>query len=91
MSRIGELRSKVATGQFELTGHAKDEMEEDGFTIQDVKSAIYSGRIIARQRHGPGRIKFGVLGKAADGRDMCVVCRLTDSGRLRVITVFEAR
>ncbi len=44
-SKINEFRRKIAFGQYELTGHAKEEMEQDGFTIADVKNAIYSGRI----------------------------------------------
>ena len=90
MAQIGDLRRKIALGQYELTGHAKEEMEDDEFTIEDVKTAIYSGRIIARQRHGPGLRKLGVRGRAADGRELCLVCRLTESGLLRIITVFEA-
>lgn len=53
-SRINGFRRKVAFGHYELTGHAKNEMEQDGFTIRDVKSAIYSGRIVGTQRHGRG-------------------------------------
>ncbi len=87
-SRIGDLRSKVALGEYELTGHAKDEMEQDGFTIQDVKSAIYSGKIVWAQRHGQGRRKWVVAGRANDGRSLRVVCRQTRTGRLRIITVF---
>ena len=87
-SRINEFRRKVAFGHYELTGHAKDEMEQDGFTIADVKSAIYSGRIVATQRHGRGPRKCIVSGRSTDGRAVNLVCRLTESGILRIITVF---
>jgi len=87
-SRIGDLRRKVALGHYELTGHAKDEMEQDGFTIQDVKSAVYSGRIVGTQCHGRGPRKLVVAGRADDGRPLRLICRLTASGRLRLITVF---
>ncbi len=87
-SRIGHLRRKVALGDYELTGHAREEMEQDGFTIRDVKSAIYSGRIVVTQRHARGRRKSVVTGHAEDGRALRLVCRLTPSGRLRIITVF---
>jgi hypothetical protein len=50
--RMADFRRKVALGEYELTHHAKDEMEQDGFTIQDVKAAVYSGRIVAMQRKG---------------------------------------
>jgi len=39
-------------------------MEQDGFTIRDVKAGIYSGRIVATQRHGEGRRKEVVHGKS---------------------------
>lgn len=42
-SRIANLRRRVNHGEYELTAHAKDEMEQDGFAIQDVKSAIRFG------------------------------------------------
>ncbi|QOJ17591.1 MAG: DUF4258 domain-containing protein [Phycisphaeraceae bacterium] len=90
-SRINVFRRKVALGHYELTGHAKSEMEQDGFTIEDIKSAIYTGRIAAVQRHGRGRRKDVVHGKGVDGRGIRLVCRLTELGRLRIITVFAAR
>lgn len=90
-SRIATFRRKVALGQYELTGHAKDEMEQDGFTIRDVKVAIYDGTILMTQRHGPGSRKYLVRGRAQDGRELDVVCRLTELRRLRVITVFSVR
>jgi hypothetical protein len=87
-SKIAELRRKVAFGQFELTSHAVDEMEQDGFTIMDVKSAIYSGRIVATQRREAEPRKYVVTGRAFDGRRLNLVCRLTPLGRLRIITVY---
>ncbi len=87
-STIAALRRKLAFGHYELTAHAKEEMEADGFSVLDVKSAVYSGRIAATQRHARGLRKFVVAGRADDGRSLNVVCRLTQSGRARVITVF---
>lgn len=87
-SRINVFRRKVALGRYELTGHAKDEMEQDGFTIQDLKAGVYSGRIVAMQRHGRGLKKYVVRGKALDNRGIGLVCRLTQRGNLRFITVF---
>jgi hypothetical protein len=88
-SRIAILRRKVDLGEYELTAHAKDEMEQDGFTIQDVKSAIRSGRIITVRRDRFGRRVFGVVGTAEDARRLHVVSRLTEvEKRVRIITVF---
>ena len=55
-----------------------------------VKAAVYSGTIVARQRHGRGRQKYLVRGRGADQRTLTVVCRLTASDLLRVITVFAS-
>lgn len=87
-SRIGEFRRKVALGLYELTGHAKDEMEQDAFTIRDVKSAIYGGRIVRSQRHGRELRKHLLSGPAENKRKMRLVVRLTGTGKLRIITVF---
>lgn len=87
-SRISIIRRKVALGQYELTGHAKDEMEQDGFSVEDVKSCVYSGRIVERQRHDGGRRKDVIHGKACDRRGIGIVCRLTDLGVVRFITIF---
>ncbi len=89
-SRISLYRRKIALGHYELTDHAKIEMEQDGFTIADVKAAIYNGRIVGVQRHG-GRRKDIVKGRALDGRYMHVVCRLTETQLLRIITVFSLK
>jgi hypothetical protein len=87
-SRIAALRRLIAVGRYELTGHGKEEMEYDGFTIEDVKHGVYSGRIVVTQKHGPGRRKYVIRGSAIDGRPIWIVCRTTESGRLRIITVF---
>jgi hypothetical protein len=60
-------------------------MEQDGFNIADVKSAIYTGRIIMMQRAGQAARKFVVRGKSVDGRQLDVVCRLTEWCRLLAV------
>jgi hypothetical protein len=87
-SRIITLRRKLATGQYELTHHAKEEMEQDRFVLEDVKQAIYSGRISRTQQDKRGK-KHTIAGIATNGRGIRVVCRMTSLGRLRIITVYE--
>jgi len=87
-SRIVALRRKLATGQYELTHHAKEEMEQDRFVLEDVKQAIYCGRITRTQRDKHGK-KYTIAGIATDRRGIRVVCRMTSLERLRVITVYE--
>ena len=89
-SHVIVLRRKLASGNYELTQHAKDEMEQDGFVLDDVKQGIYSGQVVRVQRDEKGR-KFTVGGRTADGRAIWTVCRVTPPGRLRIITVYEKR
>ncbi|MGH7450289.1 MAG: DUF4258 domain-containing protein [bacterium] len=89
MAKIGDLRRKVALGLYELTSHAKLEMQADDFSIKDIKQGIYSGRIVERQRDPLTSTKYCVSGESTEGRRIRIVCRLTDLGYLRIITVFE--
>jgi hypothetical protein len=89
VAKIDDLRRKVALGLYELTSHAKLEMQADDFSLTDVKRGLYSGRIIERQRDPATSTKYCVSGKATDGRKIRIVCRLTTLGYLRIITVFE--
>ena len=63
-------------------------MEQDHFVLDDVKQAIYTGRIVRTQRDRRGR-KYTITGRTTDGRGVRVVCRLTPLRRLRIITVYE--
>lgn len=89
MAKIADLRRKIALGLYELTSHAKIEMQADDFSLKDVKQGIYSGRIVERQRDPATSTKYSVSGKATDGRKIRIICRLTALGYLRIITVFE--
>ncbi len=89
MAKIDDLRRKIALGLYELTSHAKLEMQADNFSIKDIRQGIYSGRVVERQRDPSTSTKYCVSGRAADRRKIGIVCRLTALGYLRIITVFE--
>ncbi len=89
MAKISDLGRKIALGLYELSSHAKIEMQADNFSVEDVKQGVYSGRIIKRQRDTLTSTKYHVSGKSTDGREIGIVCRITDLGYLRIITVFE--
>lgn len=60
----------------------------DGFDIYDVEQAILTGKIM---KTWPKQGKFEVVGSVLDRRRMGVVCRITGTGKVRVITVYEDR
>ena len=86
MSRIAELQSLVRNGLYYLTEHADDEAMQDDFDIYDVENGILTGRL---RRNWPKEGKYEIVGSALDGRRIGIVCRFTQSGKARVITVYE--
>ncbi len=88
MSKIGQIRALVQNGLYYLTEHADDEAAEDGFSVYDVEEGLLNGKV---RRSWPKEEKYEVIGSALDGRRIGSVCRITKSGKVRVITVYEDR
>lgn len=86
MSKIEQIRALVYNGLYYLTEHADEEAIADGFDIYDIECVILNGRI---RRTWPKEGKYEVVGLALDGRQMGVVCRITNTGKVRIITVYE--
>lgn len=86
MSTAKQIQALVRNGLYYLTEHAYVEAGEDGLDIYDVEHAILSGRIRKRWKREQ---KYEIVGSALDSRAIGVVCRITMSGKVRVITVYE--
>ncbi|HEC99256.1 MAG TPA: DUF4258 domain-containing protein [Proteobacteria bacterium] len=86
MSKIGQIRALVRNGLYYLTEHADDEASVDGFDIYDIEYGILNGRI---RRTWPREGKYEIAGVSLDGRPIGIVCRITGTGKVRVITVYE--
>lgn len=86
MSKIGRVRELVRNGLYYLTEHADDEAVAEGFDIYDIEYGILAGRI---RRTWPREGKYEVVGSALDRRPIGIVCRITQTGKVRVITIYE--
>jgi hypothetical protein len=86
LSTAKQIQALVRNGLYYLTEHAYVEAGEDGFDIYDVEHAILSGRIRKRWKREQ---KYEIVGPALDRRAVGVVCRITMSGKVRVITGYE--
>lgn len=86
MSKIGQIRALVRNGLYYLTEHADDEAIAEGFDIYDLECVILNGKI---RRTWPKENKHEVIGLALNRRQMGIVCRITDTGKVRIITVYE--
>ena len=86
---IEQIRNKVRTETYDLTIHARDEMEEDNLTLSDVENAILNGQIRRRERNALRRAKYVIEGTSLDGRPVGVVGRFTETNFFLIITVYE--
>jgi len=85
---LKRIQALVRNGLYYLTEHADDAAQGDGFDIYDVELGLLTGRI---RRTWPREGKVEVIGVALDGRPIGTVCRITQTGKVRVITVYEDR
>ena len=46
---LAKIRARVRLGQYMMTLHAEEEMDEDGFSIFDVENVLLTGSIVGRQ------------------------------------------
>ena len=68
----------------------ENELDNDGFTDQDLEAAILNGEIVRRERDAIGRSKFVIEGIALDGRGLIAVVQPFQTRQLVVIvTVYE--
>lgn len=88
MSKIKQIQKLVRNGLYYLTEHADDEAMVDNFDIYDVEYGILTGRI---RRTWPREGKYEVVGSTLDRRPIGVVWRITQTGKVRVITVYQDR
>jgi len=90
MSRKGirEIRERIRSKNYELTGHAEVEREDDALTVADLRAVILTGRVERVLTDDPRGPRYVIQGKTQDDRKVEVVCRFLDSGKLRIITVY---
>jgi hypothetical protein len=89
-SNIERIREKIRLRQYDMSGHAMEEMAEDNLDIEDVERAILNGRIGRIEPDDPRGTKYVVEGTAVDGKTpVGVVGRFVTTGRYLIITVYE--
>lgn len=85
---LQSIQQKVVRNWYQITEHALDEMRKDELSTVDVKHAIRRGQVVQRFTHDRRGIRYRLRGPARDGREVNVICRILDSGELRIITVY---
>jgi hypothetical protein len=86
VSDIRQIQELVRNGLYYLTEHAVEEAADDGLDVYDVEYAVLSGVV---RKTWPQEDKQEVIGHALDGRTIGIVCRITPTSKVRIITVYE--
>lgn len=87
---LRQIQAFVRQGEYVLSIHVENELENDGFTAQDLEAAILHGVIVRRERDAMGRLKYVIEGAALDGRGLTAVVQPFQTRQLVVIvTVYE--
>lgn len=86
---LRQIREKVRNRQYVMTIHAEDEMNDDGMSIFDVESIIFTGQIVERQKDtDSGEWKYVIEGETLAGRPGNAVTKISLTGKVVFITVW---
>jgi hypothetical protein len=86
---LKQIKEAVRLRQYIVTLHAVEEMDDDGFSIFDVEHCILNGVIAERQKElKTAEWKYLVQGITFDERGICVVAKMSITGKLVIITVY---
>ena len=84
---IEKIKEQVVAQEYTISGHANDEMSDD-LTAADVEQALLNGMMRRRFTRDPRGTRYEVVGESRDGRQVAVICRLLQTGWLRIVTAY---
>ena len=89
MAIIHTIREKVARQEYEFTiPHFFEEMADDNLIFPDIKMAITNGRIRRKFTQDPRGTRYEIVGPTTDGREIAIICRIKNTGKLLLITTY---
>ena len=68
--------------------HFFEEMANDDLIFADIERVIATGRIKRRFTRDPRGARYEVIGTATDEREVAVICRIKETGKLLFITTY---
>lgn len=87
---LQQVQTLIRQGEYILSVHVENELENDNFTDRDLEAAILNGQIVRRERDPIGRSKYVIEGTALDGRGLTAVVQPFQTRELVVmVTVYE--
>jgi hypothetical protein len=86
---IHKIREKLAKQEYEFTiPHFFEEMADENLVFADIETAINNGRIGRKFIRDPRGTRYEVVGPAADGREIAIICRIKSTGKILFITTY---
>jgi hypothetical protein len=87
---LQQIQEFVRQGNYVLSTHVENELENDNFTEQDLEAAILNGEIVRRERDAIGRPKYIIEGMTLDGRGLTAVVQPFSTRQpVVIVTVYE--
>ena len=89
MAIIDVIREKLRNQEYEFAlPHFFEELANDNLIFADIEMAIANGQINRKFTRDPRGTRYEVVGPAADGRKIAVICRIKSTGKLLLITTY---
>jgi hypothetical protein len=89
LSTIRKIREKVKKHEYEFTiPHFFEEMADDNLIFADIKMAISKGQLGRKFIRDPRGTRYEVVGPTTNGREIGIICRIKDTGKLLFITTY---
>jgi len=87
---IRRIREKLWAGQYEFADpHFAQEMINDGLSFAEIETAMAKGKINDIFTDDIRGVRYEVVGKATDGRQIAIICRIKENGNVLFITTWE--
>lgn len=87
---IRRIREKLLAGEYEFADpHFAQEMLNDDLIFADIETAIINGKINNTFTDDIRGVRYEVIGKATDGRQIVIICRIKETGNVLFITTWE--
>lgn len=86
---LKRMQERIRSMEYVVTLHARKEMNADELSIYDVERGILTGEILERQQDRlTAEWKYRVIGKTTEGDEVEIVAKLSNTGKLVIITVY---
>jgi len=86
---LKQIREAIRLRKYIVTIHAAEEMDDDDFSIFDVEHCLLHGEIVERQKEKTSaEWKYLLRGVTFHEKGMCVVAKISITGKLVIITVY---